>query len=479
MRTESLGTVLIVASIVFAVAGILFEKLPFVIGACVFSSIMVYSRLRMVSEIEATKLEVARMPGEGIAFATEPIQIFLRISNYGPVPVRAAFEDVLPAGCHLGRGTNSFDRTLPPRSGISISYTIVPEKRGNYSFEGLKVRRRDLYGLFSDETTFPVRTDINVHTAKESLQAARKLAGREHFEYYGVSRTPSIVMHDLEFDSIREYSPGDKARDIHWKLLSKLDRLMTKVYTKEGAIQTRVLLDCSRSMRQASGAVSKLDHGVDLSLQLSKVLLSSFHAAGVTLVDETSVIAEVPPSLAKGQFEKIVLALKQTPPSMRSPAGAELAEKAAPQGGRGKSVVTDKTPEGEAMLSSVQSLGTSLPRQVLGIEGIVKASLTRAKGQKKLFIVISDMMSSRDAILTAASVCERSGNRMIVLHTYDDWYNQGSGPIDAEEAERLYENMTKSIEVEAKFDGLRVGYLRVGPADTTGGIVRMLRRQSA
>jgi uncharacterized protein (DUF58 family) len=474
--------VLIVAAIILAIAAILFQKIPFALASCAFSFMLVYARLRLVSELTFAKIEFERTPGGGIAFASEPLSISLRVVNYSPIAMRGTIEDVLPAGCHLGAGTNKFEGAIPGRSGIALTYSIVPDKRGTYVFEGVRLESEGIFGLFSHERTEPLRTAISVHTAKESLRAARRLAGREHFEFYGVSRTPSIVMHDLEFDSIREYMPGDKARDVHWKLLSKLERLMTKVFTKEGAIQTRVVLDCSRSMRQTSGRVGKLDHGVDLSIQLSKVLLSGFHAVGVSLVDEMSVLADVPPSLSRSQFDKIVLALKQAPPTVRLPAEEGIRQTGPLSGSSSANHgALAASGEGEVLTDAIRSLGsrTQITASGFGIEGIVRSTMGRARRQKMLFIVISDMVSSKDAVLTAASVCKRSGNRMIVLQTYDDWYDEPMEEMDVEGAEELYGNLVGSVQVEATLRSLGVGYLRIGPADTTGGIVRLLRRQSA
>ena len=481
MRTKSLGTVLIVTAIVLAVAGILFQKIPFVLASCAFSFMLVYARLRLISEIASAKVEYERTPGGGIAFALEPLPISLKVVDYSPVAMRGTIEDLLPQGCHLGAGTNKFEGTIPGRSGISLMYTVVPEKRGTHTFEAVRLESEGIFGLFSHERDEPVRTTISVHTAKESLRAARKLAGKEHFEFYGVSRTPSIVMHDLEFDSIREYIPGDKARDVHWKLLSKLDRLMTKVYTKEGAIQTRVVLDCSRSMRQTTGRIGKLDHGVDLSIQLSKVLLSGFHAVGASLVDEVSVLADVPPSLSRSQFDKIVLALKQAPSTVKMSAEESARMKPAEPPANQNSKQMGLAAEAEALTDAVRALGSHTPTVArgVGIEGVVKATMGRARGQKMLFIVITDMVSSKDAVLTAAGICRRSSNRMIVLQTYDDWYREKGQKIGVEEAESLYENLVKTVQIEATLRSLGVGYLRIGPADTTGGIVRLLRRQSA
>ena len=323
-----------------------------------------------------------------------------------------------------------------------------------------------------------------MHTSKESLDKARKMAGKEHLEYSGLSRSIAMVMHDLEFDNIREYIPGDRSRDIHWKLLSKLGNLYTKVYTREGMIQTTIFLDCSSSMRMVGSGLSKIDHSVDMSMQISKVLLSSFHATGVCLLDEVSVISQVPPSVGRRQFDRIVESLRKVPPSIpfevpETPITSQVTAQPSSQP-RGEPEA-DGSAEGGKFLSAVRSLGrgTADRSSGIGFDGVVRNLLAGSVGKKHMMIVITDMISSRDAILAGARFCGRKGSKMLVLHLCSDWYRERDEPLDTPEVERLYEGLTEHVELEAKLRKSGAFYLRVGPADTTAGIVRAMRRGRA
>ena len=93
-----------------------------------------------------------------------------------------------------------------------------------------------------------------------------------------------------------------------------------------------------------------------------------------------------------------------------------------------------------------------------------------------LFVVISDLISSRGAIISAASLCRRTGNRMLVIQTFDDWYSRPSQSLDVPEAERLYDSMGVAIKMEAALRRAGASFIRIGPADTTARIVRSIRR---
>ena len=344
-------------------------------------------------------------------------------------------------------------------------------------------------------------TEFSVHTTRESMERARKLASREHLEYSGLSRHLAMVMYDLEFDNIREYLPGDRSRDIHWKLMSKLGEMYTKVYTREGIIQTMVFVDCSSSMRVVGDGMNKMDHAIDLCMQISKVLLSSFHATGVCLLDEVSVISQVPPSHGRRQFDRIVESLRKVPPaiSVEEVSGHGTAgEDEAVRGAEPEAVpeeASEVEPEenphvppvghsgsetGEVesdFMSLVRSLGSkSLDRSKgVGFDGVIRNLLTKKAGKKLMTIVITDMRSSRDAVVAGARFCGRKGSKMLVLHLCDDWYEDAKAPLDVAEVERLYGNLQEHIGLEGKLRRTGSAYLRIGPADTTASIVRSMR----
>ncbi|MBU1158517.1 MAG: DUF58 domain-containing protein [Candidatus Thermoplasmatota archaeon] len=479
MQTQASGIVLFVSAAVFALAGILFPSLPFALMCPVLLGVLIYARSKFMGEVQETELIVNRSTHDEVPFAGQPIALSVEILNAGPAPIRCVLEDVIPEDCEVAAGSNRYSGLIPARSQTTISYTLVPHKRKVYTFEGLRLEMRDEYGLFSHTSSVEDGTKIAVHTSKRSLQAARRIAGREHLEHSGKSRHLAAVMHDLEFDRLRDYLPGDRPRDIDWKLLSRLDKLFTKVYTKEGAIQTMIFVDCSRSMRTAGSGITKLDHSVDLCLQLSRVLLSSHHAAGVALIDEVTVIDQLRPSLIRHQFERIIQMLRNAPSTVPGNVHESIDTQPmadAPDGLTANGN-TEEAAQMEKFLSAVRDIGvrTSKRSKGVGLDEVIWKLLTGAKDQKQMIIVISDLISSRDAVLASAKLCQKKGSQMLVLHIYDDWYERSETPLEVGEAERMYGNLLNYLDVEVKLRKMGASYVKVGPADATASIVRTIR----
>jgi uncharacterized protein (DUF58 family) len=479
LQSTPLGTVLIAVSIAFGLVSVLFSNMSWAVVSVTLMAVYIYAHRVFVSELEGTDLELERTVLDDFAFAGEPVAVKVELLNRRPSAIRGTFEDLLPEDASLADGSNKSSLPIPPRSILRLSYSLVPQKRGTAVIRGMRLSRTDAFGMLMEEQFVEKPSAINVHTQRESLDRARRMAGREHLEFSGMGRNPAIVLRELEFDGIREYVPGDRARDIHWKLLPKLGKLMTKTYRKEGSVHTTIFVDCGRSMRLKAGKIAKIDHALDMAIQLSNVLLSSFNPAGIASFDEVRIMDRVPPSLGRRQFEKIVGSLRAVPGAQSAP--EEMAPQAHPTERPISAAVRDSAAPSSEFLSVIDRLHAGPRRRPLGmgLEGGMKEILAKSKGQEQLFIVITDLISSRDAVLSGAKLCQDTGNRILVINTYDEWYRHQPEDLDLPEADRLYEGLKGSLTIEGRLRGLRAGFIRVGPADSASGIVRNIRRGKA
>jgi uncharacterized protein (DUF58 family) len=68
----------------------------------------------------------------------------------------------------------------------------------------------------------------------------------------------------MEFDEVREYSPGDDIRSIDWNVTARAGRPYVKVFREERELTTMLLVDASASMR--FGAIPGISARAKLSL---------------------------------------------------------------------------------------------------------------------------------------------------------------------------------------------------------------------
>jgi uncharacterized protein (DUF58 family) len=78
----------------------------------------------------------------------------------------------------------------------------------------------------------------------------------------------------IEFESYKEYSPGDDFRYVDWNAVGRLDQLLVKTFTAEREIPFHLFLDTSASMG-APAVDHKFAFAVDLVAALSYVVLTN------------------------------------------------------------------------------------------------------------------------------------------------------------------------------------------------------------
>src|SRR5262249_18953955 len=76
----------------------------------------------------------------------------------------------------------------------------------------------------------------------------------------------------IEFESYKDYAPGDDFRYVDWNAVGRLDQLLVKTFTAEREIPFHLLLDTSASMR-APAVDQKFAFTTDLVAALSYVVL--------------------------------------------------------------------------------------------------------------------------------------------------------------------------------------------------------------
>ena len=84
-----------------------------------------------------------------------------------------------------------------------------------------------------------------------------------------------------EFESLREYQPGDEYRDICWTAAARRAKLVTRLYQIERSQTVWIVIDSGRLMRARVGGSSKLDQAVNAALSLAQVALYSGDRVGL------------------------------------------------------------------------------------------------------------------------------------------------------------------------------------------------------
>src|SRR5881398_156875 len=101
--------------------------------------------------------------------------------------------------------------------------------------------------------------------------------GLHRAPFYGAS---------IDFAEHRGYVPGDDIRRVDWRLYARTDKYFVKQYEADTNTNFAVLLDVSKSMRFASGAVSKLEYACYLGACLTYLAHRQRDRVGIVTFDE-------------------------------------------------------------------------------------------------------------------------------------------------------------------------------------------------
>lgn len=471
-----------IITVLLLLSAILFNSIVFALIALSIPVSAAYAKSSFYRELENLKITAKRRLLDPTAYRGKPISVILEIRNLGSAQLYA-FEDVLPGNVELANGSNKIKRLVKEGEKFDMKYSIRPLTRGLILLDEVKVTIFDRTGLFSSEISIPEETETIVHVKEESLKRGLALAKKERIDITHLSHQRWFRTRDFEFDGIRDYVSGDRMRDIHWKSLAKFQKMLSKLYKKEAMVPTTILLDCSRSMRVTKTDAAKIDHGVHLTIEIAKILLTGFHPTGIVLFDEVGVIDSLAPSVRKSQFDRIMMMLRRVPPHViGSYVDESIQMKKEPVVEKVSTVATTESVdfEAESFLSTIASFSSKrgIRLRKVGLEGILRSGLTRRRGMEQLFVLISDLESGRESIIRGATLAIANRHKMIIASPFSFWYEIAEGKeLTVDDLEKMYSKYASKLDDERLLSKLGVLAIDVGPKDEAFRITEVLRRK--
>ncbi len=200
------------------------------------------------------------------------------LANSSGTSIHAAMIDAVPA--QLRREPPTLIVGAEAKGEATASYGIRPAQRGDATLGDCYVRYQSLLRIAERWARAPleqtVRVYPNLDEAKRHsiyLLRSRQLAlEKRHARVRGIGR---------EFESLREYQPGDEYRDICWTAAARRGKLVTRMYQIERSQTVWIVIDSGRLMRARVGGFSKLDQAVNSALSLAQVALYSGDRVGL------------------------------------------------------------------------------------------------------------------------------------------------------------------------------------------------------
>jgi uncharacterized protein (DUF58 family) len=109
----------------------------------------------------------------------------------------------------------------------------------------------------------------------------------------------------MDFDEVREYSPGDEVRTIDWNVTARAGRPFVKKFTEERELTIFLLVDISASGNFGSGPLSKRDLAAELASVLAFSAIRNSDKVGLLLFTD-QVETYLPPKKGRRHVLRVV-----------------------------------------------------------------------------------------------------------------------------------------------------------------------------
>jgi uncharacterized protein (DUF58 family) len=205
-------------------------------------------------------------------------------------------------------GERSLGRVLVPRrDAASFPLSFTPPSRGCFRFGEIGVRSLGPRGLAGWQFRAPTEQEVHVYPDIQAVNRYALLARKGTLFEIGV-KAARYAGTGTEFESLREYQPGDDYRDIDWKATARRGKPITRRFEAERS-QTMVLaVDAGRLMTPRVTGLTKLDRAVNAALLLAYLGTQADDYIGL-LVFGRDVQRYLPPRKGHRQFLAIMEAL--------------------------------------------------------------------------------------------------------------------------------------------------------------------------
>jgi uncharacterized protein (DUF58 family) len=215
------------------------------------------------------KLQITRS-GDSSVRQGDTADVHLTIYNPANRPLRAHLRDAWPpSSWHPGTevAASRHRLALPAGERRRVTTRLHPTRRGDRTADRITIRSLGPLGLAARQGSHRVPWTVRVLPPFNSrkhlpsrLARLRELDGRTSLLVRGQG---------TEFDSLREYIPGDDTRSIDWRATARRGSVAVRTWRPERDRHILIVLDTGRTSAGRVGDAPRLDSAMDAALLLA------------------------------------------------------------------------------------------------------------------------------------------------------------------------------------------------------------------
>lgn len=292
--TDRFAAILIIAGLMIGFAGWFAPLLP--AGAALATLVVVLAAVDALRLARQERPEVSRTVDEKLSLGAENL-VTLRIRNSSYSRLTGAVRDEYPEDFQAQGNVMAIDAA--PRSEVDLTYHVTPLHRGDFCFGDIYLRLKGRLGMVVRQIRYSSHTAVRVYPNTLDLRRYEISLRKERVVQPG-QRATRIYGRGTDFESLREYLPGDEFRSVDWKASARKGKLISRQYQQERSQNLMLLLDCGRVMGPVIDGLSRLDWGINAAMMLAHVAAIKGDKVGLMAFGD-EVLTYTPPKTGKSQ----------------------------------------------------------------------------------------------------------------------------------------------------------------------------------
>ncbi len=274
--------------------------------------LLVYFGIGQLARPDPLKLMVKRSLNTSKTAPGKPITVAVTLTNMGTQIDEAIIVDAMPAGLTVIEGQTHLSTALAANQTVTLSY-VVRGTRGDYRFGPVGVWANDAFALSQRETRVSASAHLLILPETSKIAPIRIRPNRTH-GFAGPIPTRQAGT-GSDFLAVRSYQPGDRLRQINWRVSAKRpDRMLhTNTLEQQRIADVGLILDAREARDVRATESSLFEYAVQATGSLADEFLRIGHRVGL-IVYGSGGLTNVYPGYGRVQRQRILHVLGRATP---------------------------------------------------------------------------------------------------------------------------------------------------------------------
>lgn len=247
------------------------------------------------------------------AFHGEVVQAQLDVRNQGRWPVLwLKLHESLPLDLHVP----NFEQrvvSLASQERTALEYPLKCQRRGYYMLGPLSLVTGDYFDLTPRrQATWPAQPFIVYPRVVPLSRLASSVPSQLPFGHLASQRR--IFEDPSRFFGVRDYSPGDSLRQIHWKSSARTDQLQVKRFQPAIALNAMIILNLNDGEYALRSRVTSSEMSIVVAASVAAHLIERRQPVGLAVLGMDAVTKQVglqviPPVRGRDQLMRLLQVL--------------------------------------------------------------------------------------------------------------------------------------------------------------------------